>query len=134
MEKTFFERNDYDVTKLICRILLLMTLIFPVFFFFAITNIFAITIMELLRILPFGLICSISPTILFKCGVKTSFLKNYCIIAVAVLICLMASNSNVGIYMTYCLALALSCLYFDKRFTIRTAIIGYVLLVAAVFV
>lgn len=35
--------------------------------------------------------------------------------------------------MTYTLAILFSCLYFDKKLTTRTAIIGYVLLVAAVF-
>lgn len=133
MEKSFFERNDDEVTKLMCKILLWMTLIFPAFFFFSITRIFSITVPELLRILPFGLICSISPAVLYRFGVKTSFLKNYSIIAVAVLIALMASNSHVGIYITYCLALALSCLYFDKKFTRRVAIIGYICLVVAVF-
>ncbi len=133
MDSTFFSKNDDDVTRLMCKILLWMTLIFPVFFLLSIVKVFSITVPALLRLLPFGLICTISPTILYKCKVKTTFLKNYSIIAVGVFIAIMATNSHVGIYMTYCLALAFSCLYFDRRFTIRTAIIGYVLLVVAVF-
>ena len=45
----------------------------------------------------------------------------------------MASNYNIGIYMTYVLALALSCMYFDKKFSVRTAVVGYVCLVAGVY-
>lgn len=133
MNEPFFAKNDEEVTKLMCRILLYMTLIFPFLFLLSILRVFAITIPELLVLLPFGLVCTISPTILLKCRVNTLFLKNYSIIAVAVLISIMASNSHVGIYMTYCLALAFSCLFFDKKLTKRTALIGYPLLVAAVY-
>lgn len=110
-----------------------MTLVFPAFFLLSILHVFSVTVPDLLKILPLGLICTISPTILLKCKVNTSFLKNYSIIAVAVFIAIMASNSHIGIYMTYCLAIAFSCLYFDKKLTTRTAFIGYVLLVVAVF-
>ncbi len=131
--KDFFSKNDAEVSAIICKVLLWMTLIFPFFFILSATHVFRITIPALLKLMPFGLICTISPMILFKCKVPVKFLKNYSIIAVAVFIAIMASNSHVGIYMTYALALAFSCLYFDKKFTVRAAVIGYVCLVAAVF-
>lgn len=133
MDKTFFERNDTEVTKLMCKILLWMTLIFPALFLLSMLNIFSVTVLSLLRVLPFGLLCTISPTVLLKLKVNGNFLKNYSIFSVAFLIAIMASNSHIGIYMTYCLALALSCLYFDNRLTKRAAIVGYLLLVVAVF-
>ena len=45
----------------------------------------------------------------------------------------MGSNSNIGIYITYILALAISCMYFDAKFTKNMAILGYLCLVVAVF-
>ena len=131
--KNFFKKNEMEVNLLMCRILLGMTLVFPVFFLLSGLHIFAITFEELFRILPFGLTCTISPIILYKFKVPSAFLKNYSVIAVALLITLMASNAHIGIYMTYVLALALSCLYFDRKFTIITAVIGYVCLAAAVY-
>lgn len=131
--KGFFKKNEAEVNRLMCRILLGMTLVFPVFFLLSALNVFNITFAELLRILPFGLICTVSPIILYKLRVPSAFLKNYSIIAVALLITLMAGNSHIGIYMTYLLALTLSCLYFDRAFTIRTAVIGYICLAAAVY-
>ena len=77
MDTNFFTKNDEEVTKLMCRILLWMTLIFPVFFLLSVTRVFSITVVALAQLLPLGLICTISPTILLKKGVKTTFLKNY---------------------------------------------------------
>ena len=129
----FFERNEQDVCRTICKILLWMTVAFPVLFLCSALHVFQVTFQELIPISAFGAVCTISPTILWKCGAPIRFIKNYSILALAVVIALMASNSNLGIYMTYALALALSCLYFDKKFTVRTAFIGYICLVAAVY-
>lgn len=129
----FFERNEQEVCRTICKILLWMTIAFPVLFLCSALHIFQVTFQELIPISVFGAVCTISPTILWKCRAPIRFIKNYSIIALAVVIALMASNSNLGIYMTYALALALSCLYFDKKFTVRTAVIGYICLVVAVY-
>lgn len=129
----FFKKNEAEVSRLMCRVLLGMTLIFPVFFLFSIMGIFKITVSELLAITPFGVICTVSPIVLYKLKVPAGFIKYYSVFAIAAVITLMASNAHVGIYMTYLLALALSCLYFDKKFTMLTAVVGFLCLVAAVW-
>lgn len=129
----FFARNDAEVTRIICKILLWLTCAFPALFLFSVLGIFLVSLRDLAILTPIGVICTLSPTILQKCRASTDFLKNYSIVALALVIALMATNAHIGIYMTYVLALALSCLYFDKKFTVRTAVIGYVCLVAAVF-
>lgn len=131
--KDFFKKNEAEVNRLMCKILLGMTLVFPVFFLLSALHVFSITFSELFQVLPFGLICTLSPYILYKFKVPSAFLKNYSIIAVALLITLMASNAHIGIYITYVLALALSCLYFDRKFTVITAVIGWFCLAAAVW-
>ena len=45
----------------------------------------------------------------------------------------MASDYTIGIYMTYALAMVFSILYYDKKFTLRIAIISYVLLVISLY-
>lgn len=129
----FFKKNEAQVNRLMCRILLGMTLVFPVFFLLSALHVFNISFDELFKILPFGLVCTLSPMILYKLKVPSGFLKNYSIIAVALLITLMASNHHIGIYLTYVLALTMSCLYFDKKFTIITAVIGYLCLALGVY-
>lgn len=133
MNEDFFEKNERSVSKLMCRILLGMTLIFPVFFLLSALGIFKVSIPELLQITPFGVTCTVSPMILSKLKVPAKFIKYYSVVAVAIVIALMASNAHIGIYMTYLLTIALSCLYFDRKFTVLTSVIGYICLVAAVY-
>lgn len=132
-KKGFFERNEEEVCGTICKIMLWATLTFPALFLFSAIHVFRVTFSELYPITALGLICTLSPTICLKCKAPIAFIKNYSIVALAVFIALMASNAHLGIYMTYVLALALSCMYFDKKFTIRTAVIGYLCLVAGVY-
>ncbi len=131
--KNFFKKNEAEVNRLMCRILLGMILIFPVFFLMSALHIFKITFSELFNLLPFGLFCTVSPMILYKLKVPSAFLKYYSVIAIALFIVLMASNINIGIYITYVFAMALSCLYFDRVFTIKTAVIGYLCLAAGLY-
>lgn len=132
-KKGLFERNEEEVCNTICKILLWATMVFPALFLLSAAHVFRVTFRELVPISILGVICTISPTILLKCKAPITLIKNYSIVALAIMIALMASNSHLGIYMTYVLALALSCMYFDKKFTIRTAVIGYLCLVAGVF-
>lgn len=131
--KGFFERNEEEVCKTICKILLWATVVFPALFLLSAIHVFRVTFRELVPISILGIVCTISPTILLKCKAPITLIKNYSIVALAVMVALMASNSHLGIYMTYVLALALSCMYFDRKFTVRTAVIGYVCLVAGVY-
>lgn len=129
----FFYENDKRINNLVCRILLWLILIFPALFLLSFLNVFRLSIGELCILTPIGCVCTIAPTILKKYGVGTVILKYCSLVALSVLVAIMGSNSNVGIYMTYTLALAMSCLYFDVRFTKHVAIIGYVCMVVAVF-
>ena len=73
------------------------------------------------------------PTALKHFNISVQALKYISIISLSLVIALMGSNSNIGIYITYILALAISCMYFDAKFTKNMAILGYLCLVVAVF-
>lgn len=133
MSLDFFQRNEIEVTKRICKIMLWLTLAFPVLFLCSAIGIFKITFVELIPITIGGVICTLSPMILQKCKVKVGFLKYYCIITLALTIALMATNFHLGIYLTYPLAVAMSCMYFDKKFTQKTAVIGFIAMVVAMY-
>lgn len=125
----FFARNDAEVSYIMCKVMLGMTAVFPVLMILSAVHIFSIKAQDFMVLVPIGVTCTVSPMILYKLKVPTNFLKNYSIITIAVVVGLMASNIHIGIYMTYTLAQALSCLYFDKKFTKRTAVIGFISMV-----
>lgn len=129
----FFHENDKRVNDMVCRILLWLILIFPALFLLSFLGVFRLSIQELCVLTPIGCVCIIIPTILKKVGVKTVVLKYCSVLALSLIVGIMGSNSNVGIYMTYTLALAISCLYFDVRFTKHIALMGYACMVVAVF-
>ncbi len=131
--KQFFYENDKRVNNMVCRILLWLILIFPALFLLSFLGVFRLSISELCVLTPIGCVCTITPTILKKAGVRTGALKYCSVMALALVVAIMGSNSHVGIYITYILSLAISCLYFDVRFTRHIAVIGYVCMVIAVF-
>lgn len=129
----FFIENDIRVNKLVCKILLWMTMVFPVLFLLSFLRVFQLRISELIVLTPIGCICTVLPTVLKKLNVSYIALKYCSVSALSVVIAIMASNSHIGIYMTYVLALSISCLYFDTRFTKHIAILGFFCMVIAVF-
>lgn len=132
-DQNFFVRNDADVSYVMCKVMLGMTAIFPVLMILSAVHIFKITAAQFMVLAPIGVFCTVSPMILYKLKVPVKFLKNYSILSIAVVVGLMASNIHIGIYMTYVLAEAFSCLYFDKKFTRRTAVIGFVCMVVGFY-
>ena len=129
----FFYENDRKVNTKVCRILMWLSLVFPALFLLSYLNIFHLSIKELCLITPFGLLCTLMPTALKHFNISVAALKYISIISLSLVIALMGSNSNIGIYITYILALAISCMYFDAKFTRNMAILGYLCLVVAVF-
>ena len=133
-EKQFFRENDERINNMVCKILLWLTLIFPVLFLLSFIGVFQLTIKELCILTPIGCVFTIAPTILKKMGVSTVVLKYCSVVMLSLVIAIMGTNAHVGIYITYILALAISCLYFDVQFTRRIAVIGYIGMVVAVFI
>lgn len=129
----FFIDNDNRVNQMVCKILLWLTLIFPALFLLSYLGVFDVKFSELMIVTPIGCICTISPTILRKLNVPSHILKYCSVMALAVVIMIMGSNSHLGIYMTYALAMAISCLYFDTKFSRNIAVFSYICLVVAVF-
>ena len=113
----FFHDNDNRINNMVCRILLWLILIFPTLFLLSFLHVFRLSFKELFVLTPIGCVCIIIPTILKKAGASTVILKYCSVLALSLIVAIMGSNSNVGIYMTYTLALAISCLYFDVHKT-----------------
>lgn len=124
----FFEQNDEKVNKRLAKVLLWMTLVFPVLFALTAAGIFWIDYGALVRLSIIGCFCTIGPYALNKRNVPVKVMKYVSVMAVGFIVMLLGMNSAIGIYLTYGIAQLFSCMYFDKKFTIKISILTYILL------
>lgn len=135
MEKQmdFFEQNDKLMCERLAKILVWMTLVFPALFILSAIGVFQIQYSDLAILSIPGCICTIGPTILQKVGVPVSKMKYISVLAVGFVVMLLGGNYYIGIYMTYGLAMLFSCMFFDKKFTLKIAIISYFFLLISLY-
>lgn len=131
--KDFFARNDERVCRSLTKIMLYMTAVFPALFLLTALGIFRIQYGSLAILSVLGCICTISPTVMQKANVPVQTMKYVTVTSLAVVVMLLGGNENIGIYMTYGLAMACSCMFFDKKFTTQVAIVSGVLLAISLF-
>ncbi|MDE5859092.1 MAG: hypothetical protein K2H23_01675 [Oscillospiraceae bacterium] len=124
----FFEQNDAKVNKRMTKVLLWMTLVFPALFGLTAAGIFWIKYEALTKLSIIGCFCTVGPFVMQKLGVPVKIMKYVGVLAVGFIIMLLGMNSSVGIYMTYGMAQLFSCMYFDKKFTVKISVITYILL------
>lgn len=129
----FFVKNDANVNKRMTKILLWMTLVFPALFALTAAGVFRIDYGELTRLSIIGVFCTVGPFVLQKLGVPVRVMKYIGVFSVGTIVMLLGMNSSVGIYMTFSMSLLFSCMYFDKRFTVKIALIGYVLMFISIY-
>lgn len=115
------------------KVLLWMTLVFPALFGLTAAGIFWIDYGDLTRLSCIGVVCTIGPFVLQKFGVPVKVMKYVGVLAVGFIVMLLGMNSSVGIYMTYGISLLFSCMYYDKKFTIKIAVIAYVMLAISIW-
>ncbi len=125
----FFELNDAKVNKRMTKVLLWMTLVFPALFLLTAVGVFWIKYDDLIKLTIIGCFCTIGPFILQKLGVPVRVMKYVGVLAVGVLVMLLGMNTAIGIYMTFGITQLFSCMYFDKKFTIKISVIAYILMV-----
>lgn len=132
-QMSFFEQNDKQVCARLSKILLWITLVFPALFVLSAVGVFQIKFKDLAILSVPGCICTIGPTILQKIGISVGKMKYISVLAVGFVIMLLGGNSAIGIYMTYGLAMLFSCMFFDKKFTLRIAVISYFFLIISLY-
>ncbi len=130
----FFLLNDAKVNKRLTKVLLWMTLVFPVLFLLTAVGVFWIKYEYLIRLSIIGSFCTVGPFILQKKGcVSINAMKYISVLSLAFIVMLLGMNSSVGIYISYGLAQLFSCMYFNKKFTIRISVITYVMLFLSIW-
>lgn len=129
----FFEQNNRMVCKRLAKVLMWMTLVFPVLFLATALGVFRIRYNDLAVLSVIGCVCTLGPSVLQKIGVSAGIMKYVSVLSVGLVVMLLGGNSAVGIYMTYGLAMLFSCMFFDKKFTLRIAIVSYFFLIASLY-
>lgn len=126
-KKTFIFTNDKEVNKLASMILLIVCLvIYPLLFVFTIAGLFHIDMKQL------TIFASISLTLVFinfflaRMSINPTVVKYFSIFISTVIIGLLATNKDIGIYLTYLLPCILSCLYYDRKLGFTAFVIGVI--------
>lgn len=129
----FFIENDIKVTKMAVKVLRWLILVFPLLIILSVAGLFQIKISELIPLTLIGAVVTLGPGIAYKMNVPIGVMKYVITLALGILVALMATNANIGIYLTYAFAMVFSLFYYDKKFTIQISVISYILLVISLY-
>ncbi|MCR5585236.1 MAG: hypothetical protein K6F63_07385 [Lachnospiraceae bacterium] len=130
----FFAENDRKMCERMAKILVWMTLVFPALFGLSALGVFKIPLKTILIITPFACICTFGPKVALKMGTPIPIMKYLSVVAIGIVVGMLGSQWTIGIYMTYGLAMAFSCLFFDPKFTLRISVISFVMLVISMYI
>ncbi len=133
MEEKFFYENDVRVTKTAVKVVRWLILVFPLLILLSLVGIFQSKLSNLIVLTVIAVVVTMGPTVAYKLNAPIGVLKYITTLALGILVALMASDSTIGIYMTYALAMVFSIFYYDKKFTLRISIVSYVLLVISLY-
>ncbi|MBR1693025.1 MAG: hypothetical protein IJ711_09695 [Lachnospiraceae bacterium] len=129
----FFEQNDAKVCKKLGKVLMWMTVVFPVLFLATAAGVFQIPYGDLALLSVIGCVCTLGPGIATRVGAPAKIMKYVSVLSIGLVIMLLGGNWTIGIYMTYGLAMLFSCMFFDKKFTTQIAVISYFMLVVSLY-
>lgn len=133
MENKFFYENDVRVTESAVKVIRWLILVFPALIILSVVGIFQSDLKNLVVLTTAAFVVTMAPSFFYKMKVSIPVMKYVTTISIGCLVALMASDPTVGIYMTYALAMVFSIFYYDKKFTLRIAIISYILIVISLF-
>lgn len=116
-EKLFFLDNDHEVNWLVFKIVgifgVVLLCMLPASYF----DVFKVPPLDVVFIIGLLLLVEIVFYILLKCNVPVKVVKHYGLFILELCLVVMISNAYFGIYISYILPPAVSCLYFDRRLT-----------------
>lgn len=126
-------KNTHEVNKIVAKGLAICSLVVIALLIMPYLGIFNFSPQLRIMLGVEGLLTTLSPIIFLKIGIKDEILKYYMLIMVSMLIGILGTDNAIGIYITYILVPVLSCLYFDKKFTLIVSIISYITMTFGVY-
>ncbi|NTV90202.1 MAG: hypothetical protein HGA22_07550, partial [Clostridiales bacterium] len=126
-KKSFILSNDKDVNKLASKLLLIVCLIvFPLLSVLSVAGIFKINLTQLGSFALISFILVIINFVIARRDIDPVFGKYLNIFLSTMIVGMLATNDNIGIYLTYLFPCILSCLYYDKKLSFTAFILGII--------
>lgn len=125
----YFRDNDMKANRITCYLIYAGSCLFPVLFLLTRLHMIHSPMKSLLAPFILTVIFDVALILLRLLKAPGNFIKYYCLIIIEVVIGIMSTNARSGVYMTYCIAPLVSCVYFDKLLTRRIAFFGYFMMI-----
>ncbi len=126
-KKSFILSNETEVNKLASTLLLIVCLVvFPLLIVLTVADLFKIDMTQLIIFTVVSFVLVIFEFILVKRNYIPAFVKYISIFISTLIVSMLATNVNIGIYLTYLFPIILSCLYYDRKLTVTAFVLGII--------
>ncbi len=127
------EANERRVLEITTRYMRRLGLLFLPIYLGNILGFFQISYMALTVAAVISTVILWLPTLAQKLGAPMRLRRYICVLGLGVVMGILAANNNIGIYMTYALAMVTSLIFFDKKFTLQISIFSYIVIVVSLY-
>ena len=128
-----FDENDRRVLQTLTRVMRWLWAMFPLIYIGNILHLFKIDYCELTVLTGIAFVILWLPTFIERMGASLVVRRYFCVLGMGGIIATLATNENIGVYMTYALAMVTSLLFFNAAFTLKISIFSYVLIVISLY-
>ena len=119
------DRNIKQTNKIVLKILVGYSAVIAVLALLSLFGVLHLGTGYAIGMLILGLTLALLPELLLR-RLPEQIMKYSMIVSVVLLLSLVGANAHINIYMSYVTAPLLSCLYLDRRFLTRTALLSYI--------
>lgn len=124
-KRSFILLNDKEVNKLASTLLLIVCMvIYPLLFIMTLAGLFKINMGQLIIFTVVTVALVVLNFIAARRNIKPVYVKYASVVISTLVIGMLATNHNIGIYLTYMFPIILSCLYYDRKLTFTTFVLG----------
>ncbi len=128
-----FDENDRRVLQTLTRVMRWLWAMFPLIYLGNVIHLFKIDYFELNVLTAIAFVILWLPTFIERMGASLMVRRYFCVLGMGCIIAMLATNENIGVYMTYTLAMVTSLLFFNAAFTFKISIFSYVLIVVSLY-
>lgn len=125
-EDSFFEKNRQKMNQIVCKAMAYAFIAFPAMLIINAMGIFKFSNALIFALVIVGSFCTLSPVVVSRFVKNQVFIQYYALICIIVLVSYLGTRYHVGIYITFILASIVSCLYFEKKFTVQIVVLSYI--------
>lgn len=131
--RDIFKANDRRVLRTLTRVMRWLWIMFPLIYFGNIVHLFQIDYGKLNVFTAIAFVILWIPTLIERMHAPLTLRRYFCVLGMGSIIAMLATNENIGIYMTYALAMVTSLLFFNPSFTFKISIVSYLLIVISLY-